>query len=88
MEKWQDDDLYDMYDHNQFVPLLDDPTGKELEQAIAYQCQLGRGFLKIDTREKLDEVLIKRFLWKNAAQKQCFLEIRKKIWQDGRATLT
>ena len=20
MEKWQDDDLYDMYDHNQFVP--------------------------------------------------------------------
>lgn len=33
MEKWQDDDLYDMYDHNQFVPLLDDPTGKELEQA-------------------------------------------------------
>ena len=54
MEKWQDDDLYDMYDHNQFVPLLDDPTGKELEQAIAYQRQLGRGFLKIDTREKLD----------------------------------
>ena len=50
-----------MYDHNQFVPLLDDPTGKELEQAIAYQHQIGRGFLKLDTREKLYEVLIKRF---------------------------
>ena len=61
MEKWQDDDLYDMYDHNQFVPLLDDPTDKELEQAIAYQHQLGRGFLKIDTREKLDEALTERF---------------------------
>ena len=23
LEKWQDDDLYDMYDHNQFVPVLD-----------------------------------------------------------------
>lgn len=61
LEKWQDDDLYDMYDHNQFVPLLDDPTDKELEQAIAYQHQLGRGFLKIDTREKLDEALTERF---------------------------
>ena len=61
LEKWQDDDLYDMYDHNQFVPLLDDPTDKELEQAIAYQHQLGRGFLKLDTREKLDEALTERF---------------------------
>ena len=61
LEKWQDDDLYDMYDHNQFVPLLDDPTDKELEKAVAYQRQLGRGFLKIDTREKLDEALTERF---------------------------
>lgn len=61
LEKWQDDDLYDMYDHNQFAPLVDDPTDKELEQAIAYQHQLGRGFLKLDTREKLDEALIKCF---------------------------
>ena len=89
LEKWQDDDLYDMYDHNQFAPLVDDPvnahdvkldngkkdmlesvasqnmqtgpTDKELEQAIAYQRQLGRGFLKLDTREKLDEALTERF---------------------------
>ena len=61
LEKWQDDDLYDMYDHNQFVPLLDDTTDKELEQAIAYQHQLGRSFLKLDTREKLDEALTERF---------------------------
>ena len=35
MEKWQDDDLYDMYDHNQFVPLLDDPTGKAFPALIS-----------------------------------------------------
>lgn len=62
LEKWQDDDLYDMYDHNQFVPLVDeDLTDKELEQAIEYQRQLGRGFLKLDTREKLDKALTERF---------------------------
>ncbi len=66
LEKWQDDDLYDMYDHNQFVPVLDStkeskPTVKELEQAIEYQSQLGRGFFKLDTREKLDEDCIKHF---------------------------
>ena len=77
MEKWQDDDLYDMYDHNQFVPLLDDPTGKELEQAIAYQRQLGRGFLKIDTREKLDEVLIKRFSLEECCTETMLLRNKK-----------
>ena len=77
MEKWQDDDLYDMYDHNQFVPLLDDPTGKELEQAIAYQRQLDRGFLKIDTREKLDEVLIKRFSLEECCTETMLLRNKK-----------
>ena len=77
MEKWQDDDLYDMYDHNQFVPLLDDPTGKELEQAIAYQRQLGRGFLKIDTREKLDGVLIKRFSLEECCTETMLLRNKK-----------
>lgn len=77
MEKWQDDDLYDMYDHNQFVPLLDDPTGKELEQAIAYQRQLGRGFLKLDTREKLDEALIKCFSLEECCTETMFLRNKK-----------
>lgn len=77
MEKWQDDDLYDMYDHNQFVPLLDDPTGKELEQAIAYQRQLGRGFLKIDTREKLDEALIKCFSLEECCTETMLLRNKK-----------
>lgn len=77
LEKWQDDDLYDMYDHNQFVPLLDDPTDKELEQAIAYQRQLGRGFLKIDTREKLDEALIKRFSLEECCTETMLLRNKK-----------
>ena len=61
LEKWQDDELYDMYDHNQFVSLSDKINQCDFEQAIAYQRQLGRGFLKLDTREKLDEALIERF---------------------------
>ena len=61
LEKWQDDDLYDMYDHNQFVPLSDKINECDFEQAIEYQCQLGRGFLKLDTREKLDKTLTERF---------------------------
>ena len=77
LEKWQDDDLYDMYDHNQFVPLLDDPTDKELEQAIAYQHQLGRGFLKLDTREKLDEALIKRFSLEECCTETMLLRNKK-----------
>ena len=32
MEKWQDDDLYDMYDHNQFVPLLAQQTKNSSKQ--------------------------------------------------------
>ena len=78
MEKWQDDDLYDMYDHNQFVPLLDDPTDKELEQAIAYQHQLGRGFLKIDTREKLDEALTERFSLEKCCTETMLLRNKQK----------
>ena len=78
MEKWQDDDLYDMYDHNQFVPLLDDPTDKELEQAIAYQHQLGRGFLKIDTREKLDEALTERFSLEECCTETMLLRNKQK----------
>ena len=77
LEKWQDDDLYDMYDHNQFVPLLDDPTDKELEQAIAYQHQLGRGFLKIDTREKLDEALTERFSLEKCCTETMLLRNKK-----------
>ena len=86
LEKWQDDDLYDMYDHNQFVPLLDDPTDKELEKAIAYQRQLGRGFLKIDTREKLDEVLIKRFSLEECCTETMLLRNKKENmarWKDN-----
>lgn len=78
MEKWQDDDLYDMYDHNQFVPLLDDPTDKELEQAIAYQRQLGRGFLKLDTREKLDEALTERFSLEECCTETMLLRNKQK----------
>ena len=78
MEKWQDDDLYDMYDHNQFVPLLDDPTDKELEQAIAYQHQLGRGFLKLDTREKLDEALTERFSLEECCTETMLLQNKQK----------
>lgn len=78
LEKWQDDDLYDMYDHNQFVPLLDDPTDKELEQAIAYQHQLGRGFLKIDTREKLDEALTERFSLEKCCTETMLLRNKQK----------
>lgn len=86
LEKWQDDDLYDMYDHNQFAPLVDDPTDKELEQAIAYQHQLGRGFLKIDTREKLDEVLIKRFSLEECCTETMLLRNKKENmarWKDN-----
>ena len=78
LEKWQDDDLYDMYDHNQFVPLLDDPTDKELEQAIAYQHQLGRGFLKLDTREKLDEDLTERFSLEECCTETMLLRNKQK----------
>lgn len=78
LEKWQDDDLYDMYDHNQFVPLLDDPTDKELEQAIAYQRQLGRGFLKLDTREKLDEALTERFSLEECCTETMLLQNKQK----------
>lgn len=78
LEKWQDDDLYDMYDHNQFVPLLDDPTDKELEQAIAYQRQLGRGFLKLDTREKLDEALTECFSLEECCTETMLLRNKQK----------
>ncbi len=78
LEKWQDDDLYDMYDHNQFVPLLDDPTDKELEKAVAYQRQLGRGFLKIDTREKLDEALTERFSLEECCTETMLLRNKQK----------
>ena len=78
LEKWQDDDLYDMYDHNQFVPLLDDPTDKELEQAIAYQRQLGRSFLKLDTREKLDEALTERFSLEECCTETMLLRNKQK----------
>lgn len=84
LEKWQDDDLYDMYDHNQFVPLLDDPTDKELEQAIAYQHQLGRGFLKLDTREKLDEALTERFSLEECCTETMLLRNKQKnieVWK-------
>ena len=86
LEKWQDDDLYDMYDHNQFATLVDDPTDKELEQAIAYQHQLGRGFLKLDTREKLDEVLIKRFSLEECCTETMLLRNKKENmarWKDN-----
>lgn len=78
LEKWQDDDLYDMYDHNQFVPLLDDTTDKELEQAIAYQHQLGRSFLKLDTREKLDEALTERFSLEECCTETMLLQNKQK----------
>lgn len=84
LEKWQDDDLYDMYDHNQFVPLLDDPTDKELEQAIAYQRQLGRGFLKLDTREKLDKALTERFSLEECCTETMLLRNKQKnieVWK-------
>lgn len=84
LEKWQDDDLYDMYDHNQFVPLLDDTTDKELEQAIAYQRQLGRGFLKLDTREKLDEALTERFSLEECCTETMLLRNKQKnieVWK-------
>ena len=84
LERWQDDDLYDMYDHNQFVPLLDDTTDKELEQAIAYQHQLGRSFLKLDTREKLDEALTERFSLEECCTEMMLLRNKQKnieVWK-------
>ena len=84
LERWQDDDLYDMYDHNQFVPLLDDTTDKELEQAIAYQHQLGRSFLKLDTREKLDEALTERFSLEECCTETMLLRNKQKnieVWK-------
>lgn len=78
LEKWQDDELYDMYDHNQFVPLVDDPTDKELEKAVAYQRQLGRGFLKLDTREKLDEALTERFSLEKCCTETMLLRNKQK----------
>ena len=53
------------------------PTDKELEQAIAYQHQLGRGFLKLDTREKLDEALIKRFYLEECCTETMLLRNKK-----------
>ena len=84
LERWQDDDLYDMYVHNQFVPLLDDTTDKELEQAIAYQHQLGRSFLKLDTREKLDEALTERFSLEECCTETMLLRNKQKnieVWK-------
>lgn len=78
LEKWQDDELYDMYDHNQFAPLVDDPTDKELEKAVAYQRQLGRGFLKLDTREKLDEALTERFSLEKCCTETMLLRNKQK----------
>ena len=53
------------------------PTDKELEQAIAYQRQLGRGFLKLDTREKLDEALIKCFSLEECCTETMLLRNKK-----------
>ena len=60
------------------MPLLDDPTDKELEQAIAYQRQLGRGFLKLDTREKLDEALTERFSLEECCTETMLLRNKQK----------
>lgn len=54
------------------------PTDKELEQAIAYQRQLGRGFLKLDTREKLDEALTERFSLEECCTETMLLRNKQK----------
>lgn len=66
LHRWQDEVLYDMYDHNQFVPIGEDSqiecvTKDELEAAFAYQKEQGWDFLKLDSREKLDSSLVHAF---------------------------
>ena len=38
--RWKDEVLYDMYDHNQFVP-IDEVSREDFEKAVAYQKENG-----------------------------------------------
>ena len=60
LHRWQDEVLYDMYDHNQFVP-IGEVTKEDLEKAFAYQKEQGWDFLKYDSREKLDSAIVNEF---------------------------
>ena len=60
LDRWQDEVLYDMYDHNQFVP-TGEVTKEDLEKALAYQKEQGWNFLKYDSREKLDSAIVSEF---------------------------
>lgn len=57
MNRWRDEILYDMYDHNQFVP-VDEITEEDLVQALSYQKEHHWDFLKIDARTPLDSKLM------------------------------
>ena len=63
LRKWQDDTLYDMYDHNQFVPIWDmaiddecvcELTAKDFEEASAYQRAKNLNYLKLESRKPLE----------------------------------
>ena len=60
LHRWQDEVLYDMYDHNQFVP-VGMVTNEDFEKALAYQKEHGWNFIKYDAREKLDKSVVDVF---------------------------
>lgn len=84
LHRWQDTILYDMYDHNQFVPIGDSEieghmnaemlTIADFEQAVEFQKKYGWGFLKFHSRKALKETLFK--------------ELKEKIGLDGGETYT
>lgn len=67
--KWQDDILYDMYDHNQFMPICDTTvqaedrddykcTLEDFEMALEYQKQNKQNYFKFDTRKPIDREIL------------------------------
>lgn len=60
LHRWQDEVLYDMYDHNQFVP-IGEVTKGDLEKAFTYQKEQGWNFIKYDSRENLDSAIVNEF---------------------------
>lgn len=58
--KWQDDILYDMYDHNQFMPVKESIqlTCEDFEEAVEFQKKCQMSFFKYDTRTPISEELL------------------------------
>lgn len=60
LDKWEDSIIYTMYDHNQFV-VKGEISKEDIEEAIRYQKEHGKDFLKIDSRTPLAQDLITAF---------------------------